>query len=86
MCLRLGVNSYYFFSKLFQETEMRVVKNLQFATSPKAIIWYEYTEQNVSSDRIRRFKGYDFVINHPLLAWFRKTLIPQTFRDAVKIN
>ena len=79
-------NIHIAFSEAFRvRPQYELEKVAHFLGYSKPVIWYEnLPEQNVSSDRIRRFKGYDFVINHPLLAWFRKTLIPQTFRDAVK--
>ena len=43
-------------------------------------------EQNVSSQRIRRFKGYELIVNNPALAWIRRKVIPQRLRDAVKSN
>ncbi|WP_296591073.1 sulfotransferase [Methylophaga sp.] len=79
-------NIHIAFSEAFRvRPQYELEKVTRFLGYSTHAIWYEnLPEQNVSSDRIRRFKGYDFVINHPLLAWFRKTLIPQTFRDAVK--
>ncbi|MCX4188426.1 sulfotransferase domain-containing protein [Methylophaga sp. OBS4] len=41
-------------------------------------------EQNVSMQRIRRFAGYELLVNHPLLGWVRRTIVPQVLRDQVK--
>jgi hypothetical protein len=48
--------------------------NWQFDTGP----------QNVSKERVRRFKGYDLLIESNTLKWLRQNLVPQSFRDAIK--
>lgn len=51
----------------------------------KPVIWYDdLPEQNVSSQRVRRFNGYKLIVDNPILAWLRRTFIPQSFRDKVK--
>ncbi|HCD05815.1 MULTISPECIES: sulfotransferase [unclassified Methylophaga] len=79
-------NIHIAFSEAFRvRPQYELEKVTRFLGYSSPVIWYEnLPEQNVSSDRIRRFKGYDFVINHPLLAWLRRNLIPKAFRDKVK--
>jgi len=79
-------NIYIAFSEAFRvRPQYELEKVTRFLGYSQPVIWYDnLPEQNVSNQRIRRFKGYDFVINHPILAWLRKMLIPQSFRDAVK--
>lgn len=61
-----------------------LTKVVQFLNYSNPVIWYEnLPAQNVSSQRVCRFKGYDFV-DHPLLFWSRRNLNPQSLRDAVK--
>ncbi|SDX92139.1 Sulfotransferase domain-containing protein [Albimonas donghaensis] len=56
-----------------------------FLGRPGAFRWAEdLGAQNVSAERIRRFPLYDLVIEHPAAAWLRRTLVPQSLRDAVK--
>jgi len=51
----------------------------------KPVIWYDdLPEQNVSSQRVRRFNGYKLIVDNPILAWIRRTFIPQSLRDKVK--
>jgi hypothetical protein len=51
----------------------------------KPVIWYDdLPEQNVSSQRVRRFNGYKLIVDNPILAWIRRTFIPQSVRDKVK--
>ena len=60
-------------------------KVAKFLGYSKPVIWYEdLPEQNVSSQRVRRFNGYNLIVNNPVLAWVRRTFIPQSLRDAVK--
>lgn len=79
-------NIHIAFSEAFRiRPQYELEKVTRFLGYNKPVIWYEdLPEQNVSSQRVRRFKGYDFVINHPLLMWLRRNLIPQKLRDAVK--
>ena len=79
-------NIHIAFSEAFRvRPQDELEKVAQFLNYSNPVIWYEnLPEQNVSSQRIRRFKGYNFVVDHPLLAWLRRNLIPQSLRDAVK--
>lgn len=79
-------NIHIAFSEAFRvRPQYELEKVAQFLNYSNPVIWYEnLPEQNVSSQRIRRFKGYNFVVDHPLLAWLRRNLIPQSLRDAVK--
>ena len=40
--------------------------------------------QNVSAERIRRFPGYELLVDSKPMEFLRRRLVPQTFRDAVK--
>ena len=42
------------------------------------------SRQNVSAERIRKFPGYDFVVNTPMLEHLRRRLVPRAIRDAIK--
>lgn len=51
----------------------------------KAVLWQEeLVEQNVSSQRIRIFKGYDLLIESILMTFLRRKLIPKNFRNRIK--
>lgn len=48
-------------------------------------VWVEEQAQmNASAERIRRFPGYDLLVDNPVAQAVRRGLIPQSFRDAVK--
>jgi len=45
---------------------------------------FDAAPQNVSKERVRRFKGYDLLVESDVLKWLRQKLVPQSFRDAIK--
>lgn len=50
-------------------------------------IWVEELKpDNVSSERIRKFPGYKFLVESATATWLRRHLVPQGFRDMVKQN
>jgi hypothetical protein len=44
----------------------------------------EIGRQNASAERIRRFPGYELLIDSAPMAFLRRQLVPQALRDAVK--
>jgi len=76
------------FSEAFRvRPQHELERVVRFLGYDKEVIWYDdLPEQNVSSQRIRRFKGYELIVNNPALAWIRRNFIPQRLRDAVKSN
>jgi len=49
------------------------------------MIWHEDLKpQNVSKQRLRAFKGYDFLVKSKLMTHLRRKLIPQSIRNKVK--
>ncbi|MEM7524164.1 MAG: sulfotransferase [Pseudomonadota bacterium] len=48
-------------------------------------VWTEEQAQmNASAERIRRFPGYGLLVDNPVANTVRRTLVPQSLRDAVK--
>jgi len=74
------------FSEAFRvRPQHELEKVVHFLGYNHAVTWYDdLPEQNVSSQRIRRFNGYDMFINNAALTWLRRNFIPQSLRDAVK--
>jgi hypothetical protein len=57
----------------------------EFIGLTEPLTWVDdLAQDNVSSKRIRRFYGYELLINSKPMAWIRKALIPQRVRDRVK--
>ena len=49
------------------------------------VIWKEdLGAQNVSTERLRRFRGYRLIVDSPPMAFVRRTFVPQSLRDMVK--
>lgn len=50
------------------------------------VSWQEISEQNVSSQRVRKFAGYHLLVESTPMTWLRRTLIPKGFREWVRAN
>ncbi|SHH18506.1 Sulfotransferase domain-containing protein [Cognatiyoonia sediminum] len=49
--------------------------------------WQEDIEaQNVSSERVRKFPLHSLLVDHPISAKLRRTLVPKSLRDRVKAS
>ncbi len=74
------------FSEAFrEEPELELERVARFIGYDEPVKWHEtLPEQNVSNQRVRRFKGYNFLINNPVLATVRRSLIPKGLRNFVK--
>ena len=60
----------------------RVAGFLGLAEPP---VWQvEHARANASAERIRRFPFHDTLIQHPVAAGLRRTLVPRALRNAVK--
>lgn len=57
----------------------------EFLGLKKTLHWVDSLDRdNVSSQRIRRFPGYEILVNSKPMAWIRQHLIPQWVRDRIK--
>ena len=74
------------FSEAFREEPVLELERVaRFVGYDEPVVWHEtLPEQNVSNQRVRRFKGYNFLVNNPFLATLRRSLIPKGLRDFVK--
>jgi hypothetical protein len=59
----------------------RVCRFLGYAGTP---MWEEGVRDNASEQRLRKSKLRDAVLQFPVLAWIRKRVVPQSFRDQLK--
>lgn len=61
----------------------RVAKFL--GIEPNRVKWQEnLCEQNVSSQRVRRFSGYKLLVDSSVMTFLRRSLIPKSFRTRVR--
>ena len=52
---------------------------------PAALRWnWQEGPDNVSKNRIRRFYGYELLVNSQPMEWIRRTFVPQVIRDGIK--
>ena len=74
------------FSEAFRkQPELELERVARFIGYDEPVVWHEtLPEQNVSNQRVRRFKGYNFLVNNPILATVRRSLIPKGLRNCVK--
>ena len=73
-----------FFDRLLAEPQAeleRVCRFLGYAGVPQ---WQRGVRDNDSAKRLRVSPVRDVIINQPVLAWVRRTLIPQGTRDLIK--
>lgn len=74
-----------FYEQLSQAPSAQLARCAAFINYPHPTQWIESeARQNVSAQRLRKFPGYDLLINTPLLARIRRTLVPRFLRDNVK--
>jgi len=52
----------------------------------RPVTWENIASQNVSSERIRAFKGYGWLVESGLMTFLRRALVPQCVRDKIKSN
>jgi hypothetical protein len=73
-----------FFDRLLAEPQSeleRVCRFLGYAGTPR---WQQGVRDNDSAQRLRVSPARDAIVNQPLVAWVRRTFVPQSVRDAVK--
>lgn len=74
-----------FFDDLKNNKDKALNKVGEFIGCTKPFIWIDdLALNNVSNQRIRRFYGYELLVNTKPMAWVRKNFIPQTLRNRVK--
>lgn len=74
-----------FFDNLKNSKDKALNRVGEFIGCTEPLTWIDdLTQDNQSSQRIRKFYGYELLVNWKPMAWVRKNLIPQSFRNRVK--
>lgn len=74
-----------FFGALKQQPQTEFERIARFIGYQGSVTWKdELGAQNVSTERIRRFRGYRLIVDSSPLAFLRRSLVPQALRDMVK--
>jgi len=75
----------FFFEDLKQNKGKALNRVGNFIGCTEPLIWIDdLTQDNQSNQRIRRFYGYELLVNSRPMAWLRKNLIPQAVRNRIK--
>jgi len=76
-----------FFETLTLQPQQELERIAQFIGYNSPVTWQEErSTQNVSNERIKRFIGYEFLVESEVMTALRRILIPQFIRDRVKKN
>lgn len=74
-----------FFAALKARPQRELERIAGFIGYPGPVTWKDdLGNQNVSSERLRRFRGYRLLVDSRPLAFLRRALVPQSVRDRVK--
>jgi len=74
-----------FFDDLKKNKDRALNRVGTFIGCTQPLIWIDdLAQDNQSNQRIRRFYGYELLINSRPMAWLRKNLIPQALRNRIK--
>jgi len=74
-----------FFTALREYPQRELERIARFIGYSGPVTWKDDVgAQNVSAERLRRFRGYRLIVDSPLMAALRRTLVPQLMRDMVK--
>jgi Sulfotransferase domain len=76
-----------FFDAVKSHPLRELEKIARFIGYKQPVTWHdELALQNVSNERIKRFPGYDLLVESEFMTFLRRNLIPQFIRDLIKQN
>jgi hypothetical protein len=76
-----------FFGAVKTQPQRELERLARFIGYDGPVAWHEELgAQNVSAERLRRFRGYRFVVDSSPMTFLRRTLVPQGVRDMVKAH
>ena len=71
--------------KAWPQASLELIGSFIGVADPAALRWnYQEGPDNVSKNRIRRFYGYELLVNSRPMEWIRRTFVPQKIRDRIK--
>jgi len=73
-----------FFERMISYPQLELERVCAFIGYKGAPVWHDIAKQNVSRERVRKFAGYELLIENPALRWLRRRLVPKSMRNAVK--
>lgn len=74
-----------FFEAVKAHPQSQLEKIARFIGYTEPVTWHEdLSLQNVSNERIKRFGGYELLVESNIMTFLRRHLIPQFVRDRIK--
>lgn len=74
-----------FFDRILRYPGQELERICKFIDYPGPVKWSEnISPSNVSSERLRKFPFYDFVVRSPAMSWVRQRFVPQYLRESIK--
>jgi len=73
-----------FFDRLLREPQAELERICSFIGYNGRPVWHEMKPDNASSERVRKFHGYNLLVESGPAVWLRRHFIPQGLRDLVK--
>ena len=74
-----------FFGAVKRKPQRELARIARFIGYRGSVTWKkELGAQNVSAERLRRFRGYRVIVDSPPMVFLRRTFVPQSVRDLVK--
>jgi hypothetical protein len=65
--------------------QQQLEKVAHFIGYKERVVWdHTLLKQNVSSQRVRKFKGYNWLVGSKLMTHLRRALVPQGLRNVIK--
>jgi len=76
-----------FFEAIKANPQQQLTRIAQFIGYQHEVVWqHDLAPENISQERIRKFPGYQWLIESKLMSTLRRALVPQSIRDKVKKN
>ena len=74
-----------FFQAVRHQPQRELERIARFIRYRDSVTWKkELGDQNVSTERLRQFRGYQLLVDSAPMALLRRTFVPQSIRDMVK--
>lgn len=76
-----------FFDRLTCDPQGELERVCRFIGYKGKVRWdNDYSQDNVSSQRVRKFPLYDLLVDSSIATWVRRTFVPQPLRDQIKVR
>jgi len=78
---------FVFMEAIKDKPQEQLEKVADFIGYKGQVIWQEaLPQQNISSEKIRTFPGYELLIDSTFMEWLRRNFIPRFIRNVIKVK